>query len=207
MTNLKFAHDYSFPRSIERELRAAGTPGEFRLPRPPVRKKKAQTRGFTAKAGIVPGVPHTVGLRLISRGPRWTDQTIHRWRTLSPSPYLRWHAFQTKPPRRVLVTSGRLAGTMRLQPPRIRVRYARCPQPPFPIRMSNTPRDMPYLWIETRRNIVLVRGGSMAGTIFLLLNILHSSLPGLTRQSILSRCKVHGFTFLQANRAAHFMSV
>ena len=40
------------------------------------------------------------------------------------------------------VASGRLAGTVRLQPLRARVRYAHRPQPPFPIRTSNTPRDM-----------------------------------------------------------------
>jgi hypothetical protein len=33
-----------------------------------------------------------------SHDPRWTYRTIHRWRTFSTSPYLRWHTFPTKPP-------------------------------------------------------------------------------------------------------------
>jgi hypothetical protein len=52
---------------------------------------------------------------------------------------------RTKPPSKALVTSGRLAGTTRLQPLRARVRYARNPQPPFPIHTSNTPRDAPLM--------------------------------------------------------------
>ncbi len=126
-------------------------------------RKKCKRGSSPRKPEVLPASRTQWSLQLRSHDPRWTDRTIHRWRTLSPSLYLRWHAFQTKPPRRVLVASGRLAGTMRLQPLRIRVRYARCPQPPFPIRMSNTPRDMPYLWIETIRNIILVWGGSMTG--------------------------------------------
>jgi hypothetical protein len=119
--------------------------------------EKSANEVVTAKAGNSPGVPHNVlgdsfsrmpqaarafairavttrgGFRPISRGPRWTDQAIHRWRISSASPYLRWHAFQTKPPRKILVTSGKLAGAARLQPLRVRqretLRAATAPDP------------------------------------------------------------------------------
>src|SRR5690606_34188206 len=65
-----------------------------------------------------------------SPDPRRTSQPILRWRTFPASPYARWHAVQTQPPRKALVTSGRLAGTKRLQPPPIRACVsASCGQP------------------------------------------------------------------------------
>ena len=43
-----------------------------------------------------------LGFGFPSFGPRRTYRFILRWRTFSASPYLRWHAFQTKPPRKAL---------------------------------------------------------------------------------------------------------
>jgi len=140
------------------KIRGGGDAGRIPSPTAVCAKEKSTARVVTAKAGSSPGVPHSAlgpwairaithdsFFRPISRGPRWTDRTIHRWRAFSAPPYLRWHAFQTKPPSKALVTSGRLAGTTRLQPLRARVRYAPYPQPPFPIRTIVTLAIVPLL--------------------------------------------------------------
>ena len=89
------------------KTRAGGDAGRIPSPTAVCTKEKVQTRVVTAKAGSSPGVRHawrlfrecrkrqarspnvraeklrTMVFGLISRGPRWTDQAIHRWRDSS----------------------------------------------------------------------------------------------------------------------------
>ena len=63
--------------------------------------KRGRHSGQAARLGFTPFVHFKAsrgGLRPASHDPRWTYRTIHRWRTFSTSPYLRWHTFPTKPP-------------------------------------------------------------------------------------------------------------
>lgn len=118
--------------------RAAGTPGEFRLPRPFARKKKVQTRVVTAKAGIIPGVPARLaftpfvpsnnyarwsfGLFRAAPGGRTKLSTAGGPSRLRRYPLAR---ARTQPPEEGPVASGRLAGTVRLQPLRLSRRVPR----------------------------------------------------------------------------------
>jgi hypothetical protein len=134
--------------------RAAGTPEDFRPPRPSARVGESADEAVTAKAGEATGVPqrawglpHSRRLRAMvfgfpSHDPRRTDQAILRWRTFLASPSNALARARTKPPKIGPVTSGRLAGTTRLQPLHSRCVTPRM-QPPLPARESNTPRDAP----------------------------------------------------------------
>ncbi len=70
---------------------------------------------------------------------------------------------------------------------------------------SNTPRDAPLMDRDEKEYSPSL-GWKYGGGYLFAAEFYFSSLPGLTRQSIMTGCKVHGFTFLQANRAAHCMS-
>ena len=73
-----------------------------------------------------------------SSDPRKTYQAILRWRTFSASPYSRWHAFQTTPPRKVPVASGkarRNQTTSAAATPCVRHTYSR--PTAFPLRVAS----------------------------------------------------------------------
>jgi hypothetical protein len=181
------SHEFSFPRFKKPECetlhraflicanglkakrapkRAAGTPGEFRLPRPPVQRKKAQTRVVTAKAESSPGVPHSAlgpwairaithdGLTACFTRPPEDGPSYPPLAGLLDFAVLALARVPDEAAKKGPVASGRLAGTVRLQPLRARVRYARSPQPVPDPHIEHAARHGPYLWIETRRNIV-----------------------------------------------------
>jgi hypothetical protein len=73
------------------------------------------------------------------------------------------------------VTSGKLAGTARLQPLRFAVSVRRYMQPPLPIRTSNTPRDVAHLLDRDDEEYSPSLGWKYDGEAF------SSSSPGLSR--------------------------
>lgn len=98
-------------------------------------EKSADEGSRRHESGETPA-PARGGLRPRSRGPRWTNQAIHRWRTFPASPCARWHALARSRQERPL---WRAAGSPEQRD------FGRCEkgalrlasQPPLPIRAEN----------------------------------------------------------------------
>jgi hypothetical protein len=141
------------------EKRAAGTPEEFRPPRPPALvDKKVQmncrhredrsSTGVPARAALAPFVPSNNFAQWVYGLIRMIPGGLTELSSAGGPPRLareRWHDTRLQAAKKGPVASGRLAGTRRLQPLRtkcVTLRFAATAPGPA---TSNTPRDAPLM--------------------------------------------------------------